>query len=423
MVSANKTPIHPTAQKMRTLFFICILWFLAGVVLHATAQEKEKSCLSVDNVQNSLNNIKTQTHNCRFWGMLTNGSYNDNTQMSHLDSLQQLAPSNANGWGFGFYTQTLKGGNIPVTYRGMWRADQDNLYDTCAKMMLNNLSNSGIAHIRNASYGYINIPDPHPFYLKSSQRDFSMLFAHNGGLNIPLLITLLDTFTNNIHYNYSGSTLNDPNLDSDLYSLYLLKWIDKHPSDSITTCLKNALDTLTGQMGFGVSYNFVIATTYDTLWALCYNNTLSYRRENGYPGYFWEVASEPLGGTDWVSASNYYLYIFSTGNAYPDSIQINNPITHFEKIDENVLFNVRFANPAIGKSIEIEIDADESQSVDLQLIDMQGHLLSEKVNVMLGVGENHITFDINFLKSSIYYLIVDSLKDRLTKKIVILNSP
>lgn len=407
---------------MKKLFFICLLWFLAGVVFYAAAQEKEISCLSVDNYRNQTDTLKTQPHNCRFWGMLTNGSFDDNTQISHLDSLQQLAPSNANGWGVGFFTETTKGGHIPVTYRGMWRADQDNLYDTCAKIMLNNLSNSGIAHIRNASYGYVNIPNPHPFFLKSMQRDFSMLFAHNGGLNIPLLITLLDTFTNNVHYNYSGSTLNDPNLDSDLYSLYLMKWINEHPSDSITACLKNALDTLTGQMGFGVSYNFVIATTYDTLWALCYNNTLSYRRENGYPGYFWEVASEPLGGTDWVSASNYYLYIFSTGNAYPDSIQINNPITHFKQIDENVLFNVKCANPAIGKSIEIEIDAAESQSVSLQLIDIQGNLLSRKDNITLVASKNHITFDISILKSGIYYLIIDSYKGRLSKKIVILNS-
>ncbi len=407
---------------MKIVFFTILFLSFFGTVFFVVAQDKEKSCLAADNIQNNISCLKEAPHNCRFWGMLTAGSFNDSTKISHLDSLQQLASSNANGWGFGFYTKTIRGGHIPVIYRGMWRADHDCLFDSSAKVMLSNLSTGGIAHIRNASNGYINIPNPHPFITKSTQRDFCMLFAHNGGLNIPLLITLLDSFTNNAHYSYSGNGVNDPNLDSDLYRLYLMKWIDEHPTDSITTCLKNALDTLSNQMGFGLSYNFVMVSTYDTLWALCYNSTLSYRRENGMQGYVWEVASEPLGGTDWVNATNYYLYVFTTGNASPDSIQINSHLLFSNRIDDNLLFNIKFANPSVGKTIEIKIDTKVSQSVLLQLYDTQGHLVLEITEMKVENGQNHFSFDISYVQSGIYFLKMASLNGRLTKKIVILNN-
>jgi len=219
---------------MKNVFFPGLMCLSFVIAFSVSAQEYGINLGSIVNAESNIDPLKDSTHNCRFWGMLSAGSFNDSTKMSHLNSLRHLASSNPNGWGFGFYTETVKGGIIPVLYRGMWRADEDYLFDTSAKLMLNNLSTCGIAHIRNSSSGYVNIPNPHPFYTKSMQRDFSMLFAHNGTLSKPTLVTLLDTYTDNNHYSYSGDGVNDPNHDSDLYRLFLMKWIDEHTYGRVT---------------------------------------------------------------------------------------------------------------------------------------------------------------------------------------------
>lgn len=360
------------------------------------------------------------THNCRFWGMLTSGDFQDGSKLSHLDALKALAPSNPHGWGFGFFTQTVRGGHIPVIYRGMWRADQDCLYDSSAVMMIQNLSSCGIVHIRNASEGYINIPNPHPFYTKSMQRNFSMLFAHNGSLDITMLRKFLGPYTQTNHFSYSDEGSNDPNHDSDLYRLYLMKWIDENPNYSITKCLVDALNMLTFKMGPGYSYNFVMGSPGDTLWALRYNSSLSYRHEEGSSGYVWEVASQPLGGTDWMNARNYFLYIFTTGKATPDSIQINHVgswIPETQSIPEPLNFS--FINPSGDDRLEITIESSENQVVSIQLIDNQGEIVSEMSGIPLQIGKNTAFYDISGLNPGLYYVQISSETIFRTKKLIL----
>jgi len=415
--SQNKSNI------MKESLIIGLVWLSLVAVTKLNAQEKVFTPLIINNTGNGESIANDSTHNCRFWGMLAVGSFDDSSKISHLNSLRQLASSNPDGWGFGFYTKTVRGGLIPVMYRGMWRADQDCLFDSSARIMVKNLSTCGIAHIRHASSGYVNIPNPHPFYTKSMQRDFSMFFAHNGTLDITVLKTLLDTYTDTNHYSYGGNGVNDPNNDSDLYRLYLMKWIDEHPSSGITASLNDALDTLTTQMGYSFSYNFIMASTYDTLWALRYNNTLSYRRESGSLGYVWEVASQPLGGADWVSATNHYLYIFSAGKATPDSIQIKNEAWGMpEYVGKSSTVDFNFTNPAVGNTLDIDIESEESQKVTFQLFDANGRSLSELSGIAIDAGENHVSYDIRLLKAGIYYLKMETGKTSQTKKLVIVFS-
>lgn len=407
---------------MKNTVSIGLIWMLLFLVVTAGAQENGFIPGRIDLASENTNSPDDSTHNCRFWGMLASGSFNDSSTISHLNSLKELASSNPNGWGFGFYTETLRGGHIPVVYRGMWRADQDCLFDSSARMMLDNLSGSGIAHIRNSSSGYVNIPNPHPFYTKSMQRDFSMLFAHNGTLDKPALVSMLGAYTETNHFSYSGIGVNDPNHDSDLYRLFLMKWIDEHPSLSVTACLKDALLALTTQMGSGFSYNFIMASTCDTLWALCYNNTLSYRTESSPSGYVWEVASQPLGGMDWTKATNQYLYVFSTAKETPDSIPIRDQGFGLDEyIDKNDALRFIFPNPSTGNTINIRIEAKESQQVSLQLYDFRGRILSNLSDIRIQPGENRFIFDIGLLKSGIYCLKLDAGKNSQTKKLVIVD--
>ena len=249
-----------------------------------------------------------------------------------------------------------------------------------------------------------------------------MFFAHNGSINIPTLLTILGTYTNTNHYSYSGDGINDPNHDSDLYRLYLMKWIDEHPSDGITTCLTNAIISLTTQMGTGLSYNFIMISTYDTLWALCYNNTLSYRRESEPPGFVWEVASQPLIETDWIRATNYYLYAFTTNKATPDSIRVKEfGFGLPENVGISKVLDFKFQNPSSGSTLNIEIDANISQSVRFQLYGSLGQFISKTPNIIVNAGLNNFTYHIGNLKAGIYYLKMEAGKNSQTKKVIVVN--
>jgi predicted glutamine amidotransferase len=407
---------------MKHSFLIVQMFILLLAMLNVSAQEAGYNFGSWFNIENQFTSFNDSAHECRFWGMIAAEDFNYSTKALHLASLKHLGSDNPNGWGIGFYTKTLKGGFIPVTYRGMWRADQDYLYDVSAGDMLDNLSGCGVAHVRRSSSGYVNIPDPHPFCTRSLTRDFTMLFGHNGTLDKPTLIEMLGDYTHSNHYSYSGEGVNDPNLDSDLYRLYLMKWIDEHPSKSITSCLASAIVHLTTEMGTELAYNFVMASNYDTLWALRYNYSLYYRREVELSGYVWEVASQALSETGWIKASNFYLYAFTPGKATPDSIPVKDMGWGLpENAYNNSTISFGFPNPASGNTLKIEIKARESQLISFQLFGSQGQVLSAAPNIAVDAGTNHFIFDIGYLKAGIYYVRMEAGENSQTKKMIVIG--
>lgn len=358
-------------------------------------------------------------HECRLWGILTSGNVSNGVYGPHLQAFRDLSASNPDGWGLGFYTLTLKGGLIPVIYRGMWRADEDFMYDSCAEVLLENLSVSGIGHVRNTSSGYEHIPDPHPFLTYSVNRNFSMMFAHNGTLNKPTLINLLGDYPQLNHYHYGGENINDPNHDSDLYRLFLMKWIDEHPFTHITPCLKDAMVYLTGQMGENLSYNFIMTSAMDTMWALRYNNTLTYRREPAGEGYTWEVASEPLSEEGWISATNRYLYVFTSSKPVPDSILIRE--SEYGMPDESgipVSFDFSFQNPMITSDLNLTFFSAQPGVVSLQIFSPNGQIINDIRAIMLEKGINPISVGLKGCKSGMYYVRVTEGTRTLTKKLV-----
>jgi len=368
----------------------------------------------------SITSIDT-AHNCRFWGLIAKDSFNDSTMTLHLNTLKHLASTNPNGWGLGFYTETIRGGFIPVIYRGMWRADEDIMFDLKSRDMLDNLSGSAVAHVRRSSSGYVNIPDPHPFYTRSIERDFSMLFAHNGTLDKPTLIEMLGNYTDDNHYCYSEDGINDPNLDSDLYRLYLMKWIDEYPMKSISECLSDAIVELSTEMGTDLAYNFVMASNYDTLWALRYNFSLYYRREVSPEGYVWEVASQALSETGWIKASNHYLYAFTPGNASPDSTLVKESHGLPESIDNANSLNFEFPNPFSGRLLSIEIKVQKRTKASFQLYNQHGQSLSGTREAFLNPGNNQFSIDIGNLRAGIYFIKMEVGNSSQTKKLIVVE--
>jgi hypothetical protein len=245
-----------------------------------------------------------------------------------------------------------------------------------------------------------------------------MLFAHNGTLDKPTLIEMLGNYTDANHYSYSGEGIDDPNLDSDLYRLYLMKWIDEYPTLSISTCLSDALVNLTTEMGADLAYNFVMASNYDTLWALRYNYSLYYRREVEPSGYVWEVASQPVSDTGWVKATNHYLYAFSPGMATPDSTLVKESHGLPENTNENSGISFEFPNPFSGNMLNIEIDVRKSQEVTFHLYNSQGQVLLNTPKILFNPGKSKYDFQTGNLEAGIYFVKVVVGKSTQTKKLI-----
>jgi predicted glutamine amidotransferase len=365
-------------------------------------------------------------HECRFWGMLAIGTFDTTNTRGHLEYLQNLAIGNPDGWGIGFYTPTTRGYRIPVIYKGAWRADQDCRYDTAANFMLRNFVNSGVAHIRNKGLSLVvNCPDPHPFYTFGVYRDFNMLFAHNGSVDIATLKTLIGNYKNVNHWDYWGTSTDDPIHDTDLYRLFLMSRIDQNPSVGITDCLVNALNEYVAAYGPSSVMNFVLASKYDTLWALRYNESLYYRLEIRIDENVWEVASQTLGGLGWIQADNYTLYVFKPDRTTPIKRSINHAVespgfggnTQSNDSSTPSFFTCHYDQR--HNSLKIEFSDTDFNEISLRIFNILGQTVSKIGNVLIKTGTKTSNYDIGSLPSGIYFVRVEADGLKATRKIVI----
>ncbi len=262
-----------------------------------------------------------KTHNCRFWGLVFDGELGSDWEKlvrSHLERLKQLSQSNIHGWGIGYYVSPLVDEDeiVPVISRGRPKALLDQKrYDNAVNEMLAYTKNGGIAHVRFASSSYIHIPNPHPFRRISMKREFDMLFAHNGGIDIGILLQLIGDYLSHNPADYISY------LDSDLYAIYIMKVIDENPQYTIDHCILLAVNELVFKLhrqGLDAYLNFIM-TDGSTIWALrCADKDLDYYTLYYYPANGisdkWIAASEKMNTLnssiyDWELVPNYSLLV------------------------------------------------------------------------------------------------------------------
>jgi hypothetical protein len=263
-----------------------------------------------------------------------------------------------------------------------------------------------------------------------------MLFAHNGtfdAIDLDTLQSLLGNYgADSNHWDYftPGDTL-DPNLDSDLYRLFLMMWIDHNPKTSITQCLVDALDSLILRLGDDDVLNFVLATSRcDTLWALRYGETLRYLRttDPNAATWTWEVASTGLGGGTWKNTTNHYLYAFSPRSAEPDSFLIDSggesgSVSGQEDVpDEKENISVKLHNvypSLVDKTLNIELEVKDQLFVSAKLYDITGRFIDNVYRGFVSKGINRFSYDISKLPSGVYFIRLENNGDHVTEKIII----
>ena len=167
----------------------------------------------------------SETHECRFWGMIATETLPREVVINHLItapySLKALSTSNKDGWGIAYYT-----GTDPTVLRGPLPAYQDSNYDLAVYQMADSGAWIGVAHIRARSSGAIpEGGNPHPFMRYKNGKWWA--FGHNGNLNKDNLKKLIGPEYLAANPPTVGTSWDDPDVvDSDLYMLYVLKCIE-----------------------------------------------------------------------------------------------------------------------------------------------------------------------------------------------------
>ena len=198
---------------------------------------------------------------CRLWAIYAK----DNFTLSTLDETSKnlaritlenfFSQSNSlpSGWSLMGYNSTVDQTGLFVHRSAIPAIQDSSAYWTAVNNMLNNnYFKIGMGHLRMASSGAFNIPNPHPWTLLKDGTLFSLI--HNGTLNKDLIHNLItnngqnltwleehnpQTFSNNL-WNSNEGWQNV--VDSELLLFYLVQQISQ--ANSVYDGLKLALENL-----------------------------------------------------------------------------------------------------------------------------------------------------------------------------------
>lgn len=254
-----------------------------------------------------LSNQTSSLHECRLWGIASSSIPHDVVldELVRLpNSLKSLGASNPNGWGLGYYN-----GFQPIVLRGQLPANTDPNFDAAAEQVAESGAQIALGHVRRASSGLTNIPDPHPF--QRSDNNAIWLFCHNGGIDKSILINLIGSQYLASHQPTVGSNQAQW-IDSELYFIYILKCCEQsnwNIEQGISTAVVNICNSVSGT---SETLNFLL-TNGQTLWGFRKGNTLYYYNGSQYT----TIASQYPGSSQgsWITISDYYLVTLAPGYA------------------------------------------------------------------------------------------------------------
>ncbi len=248
----------------------------------------------------------------RIWGLVGAG-YSQHLlqdQLLDADGFRSLGTAGTHGWGFASFADevSVEAFELPVFYRGGPSAADpyDPDYDRAVEEIERMIPRAAIGHVRAASSGHPDVPDPHPF------RHEGWVLVHNGTISTSYLLDYLENEEPQDFLTRHPPDYLSGHVDSELYLLYLIKFMQVHPELPRAEALRQAVAQLAEQAS-GDRLNFVM-TAGDTLYALRYNDRggVVYGPEDSVtPSPHWVVASEVLGAlTAWHKLPRKTLGVF-----------------------------------------------------------------------------------------------------------------
>jgi predicted glutamine amidotransferase len=259
--------------------------------------------VNIQNLDKLQHSESKASHECRFWAMISSSCLPESVVMDHLVcgaySLKNLGAINYNGWGLAYFNSCE-----PKVLRGALPANSDPAFDLAAQELAESGPWIGVGHVRRATSGAVDIPNPHPFMRFKDGKWWA--FGHNGGLSEPALKELigqeyLDQNPPTVGYNWSDPRV----IDSDLYMLYILKCIEENDWNVTAGAAKAVRDITRNAYG---TMNFFL-TDGETLWGFRLGHTLYYYNETS-PSYA-VIASQPptTNAEGWVELKDYSFII------------------------------------------------------------------------------------------------------------------
>lgn len=290
--------------KTRALYvfnLFIVVAILSVVVLTSTFVKNQ-------NLNKEQHLVSETSHECRFWAMISS-SLPESVVMNQLvygeESLKNLGAINYNGWGLAYFNSCE-----PTVLRGAQPANSDPAFDLAAQELAESGSTIGVGHVRRATSGASDIPNPHPFMRFKGGKWWA--YGHNGGLSEPALKELIGQEYLDQNPPTVGDNWSDPRVvDSDLYMLYILKCIEEN-NWNVTAGVAKAVRDIT-QNAYG-TMNFFL-TDGETLWGFRLGNTLYYYYNETAPSYA-VIASQPPTNNEegWVELHDYNFIILKMNN-------------------------------------------------------------------------------------------------------------
>ena len=325
----------------------------------------------------------TELSACKIWAIISkhDRSLNIQSQDELLLINEQLgiyfnqSQYNANGWSILQYPLFPAYNEISV-YRSALPANYDSLNYWNEMLSVFNDFNSkiAIAHLRSATSGASDIPNPHPWIFEG-EKTFS--FVHNGGASKDLLY---DIITEN-GINEEWLILNPPQtfgagnwadegwsavVDSELIMLLIMKMITAQGDviEGLNTALRLMLEA-------GINpymLNFVFSDS-DNLYVYGGSNGLKILETEGYYSI---MTTPPASASDFTwepIASNELVVINSNELArYPTFVILENDNSDLLTPKNPKLFNP-YPNPFNGRiSLSFDVDMLESSSISIYTI-------------------------------------------------------
>jgi glutamine amidotransferase len=210
-------------------------------------------------------------HECRLWAA-TSAALPAVVLRAHLlnlpKAIKPLGASNDDGWGLGWWPP---GETAPTLRRGQAPASEDPFFDDAVTEASVATPTVAVAHVRACSSGLCDLPDPHPFAMDLLGRHW--LFGHNGTIDKPLLLALIDPAFLAAHPPDNGRDETEW-VDSELYLRLLLQQVQKE-GGQVEDAIRDVVWRLHAGPGRVSGANFFLSDG-ATLWAYRDGNTLSY---------------------------------------------------------------------------------------------------------------------------------------------------
>jgi glutamine amidotransferase len=210
-------------------------------------------------------------HECRLWAA-TSAALPPAVLRAHLvdlpTAIKPLGAANDDGWGLGWWPP---GEAAPVIRRGQAPASEDPFFDDAVCGAEADTPTVAVAHVRACSSGLCDLPDPHPFAMDLLGRHW--LFGHNGTIEKPLLLSLIDPAFLAAHPPDNGQDESEW-IDSELYLRLLLQQIQAE-GGQVEEAIREVVWRLHAGPGRVMGANFFLSDG-ETLWAYRDGNSLSY---------------------------------------------------------------------------------------------------------------------------------------------------